>query len=1477
MSEPRPRIPRKRGRDLPPLAEIEARYTFDDSTRPTRWPWPDPPPSRPRFVQTQRPIEPIQMGPRVPPAPTFRPSAPVRSRVRGDDIASAATSIRSGLDLRTSYIEAMVWDKQPTGLFTDTISRSVNAPSGMMISPYTEYAYDGMFVPGTRDVSIGDQSEMRRSQYSLLSVLEPSRLWFMSPAASGYNHNDVRNTIQNSIQQNLNRAISTGVYEPLYVPFITYQDLELIYTRIREVNPYISSYNMFVSYSVAGRLPSTADSSPEELAEDPDARRIERAPTYPRYAQAELEELAFPMFDARFIKAINDSNIGLGRGVGELELEEEGRGQIPSDNVSDAYGAGTIQHSFFITFFPRGKSFRGGAFYPYIVDIGAFLMRMEKEDLERLLEITNNMGILNTSSVLEPKSTLCLELAINRALVEQGQAPITIPRKYIVRGRVETRDLDAICHELKIQILLKRCRASENINTRIKGSEKHGKEGPEVSIFLINDHYIHYQRTIEFSFPESDFGPEEKKKRRWSTREFLVHLHSKGYLRMMTPAEISRCRPEEDKIENYIEGPLDELELSAKYDTGTPGDYAQHTISELIDMYQVYENSEPMSEEVKKERDKEMKKINREYKSRYPFKGKPYYVVGLDTETCTRRDTSLRAYTGSFIVYRTKRQISRGLNEFEGEEVYGLETYKKVGKMNCYHEEPGIYLKQMLKNLTPMEGEVNAIIIAHNLGFDMPHVMKTFGAYNKHLGSRAKPKMIDYYREYDKIKHHWSFRDSLNVTGCSLAEFPARFGLTGEMVQFKFDFPYTFYGEEIADMLKVARGEVVSTFHKLLVHMKGYTEKPQNMEQEKRNAEAEENLRKAIDLSQAWITRPSGLALFHSYGPKLVDVKKLVTTYCDVDVEIMLQGWMKFNEDLEKDMGMPGARHITTAGWAFSHMLQHGALSGCAKLGGALRSYISNSIYGGRCLSRDNKAWMLQADPENPNSGWIYFDGVSLYPSAMEEIGEYPQGAPDLITDSIGDIRAARPKAVFYVLTVDIKENPNPLPFPILARKGEDGNTEYSNDHRGLMVLNMYDVEVLELFGFQEGRDFDIKRGVFWFTSGGNLRQVITEMFERRAILKDEKSRKPDGSDYTKEERKAQGMIKLCMNSCFGKKIQKCYQKNATYYVTTKENRIEILKEISEKYGDNLYSYETIFSGKLPFLTKQGKIGTREETHIIVTTTKSAYDYKNYCHLGSAVLSKARQIMARVFWSIYELEKKLSKPLVYYTDTDSILVDAEIIEDGSLKSVYYEKFGRELEGTWLGQFHSDFEPPAPHDKSYLPRSIKSCIIGKKNYCHLVQYKKKDGSFGTYYHNRMKGIPESIVRKLTLTDYERMYYGHTNTFDLLEGGKRVRFKYNKTKGEMKQVHKFKRKVKCLQVRSDEEDHFKASLTAILERHIGKVARWKQMKLEREERKAEKLKEKIVRKFEEAEETEPCGLSIQDLILQTSGPHPVALWV
>ena len=135
---------------------------------------------------------------------------------------------------------------------------------------------------------------------------------------------------------------------------------------------------------------------------------------------------------------------------------------------------------------------------------------------------------------------------------------------------------------------------------------------------------------------------------------------------------------------------------------------------------------------------------------------------------------------------------------------------------------------------------------------------------------------------------------------------------------------------------------------------------------------------------------------------------------------------------------------------------------------------------------------------------------------------------------------------------------------------------------------------------------------------------------------------------------------------------------------------------------------------------------------------------------------------------------------IYYQDTDSMHIDEDSLE--ALETIYRYKYGCELIGTKLTQFHSDFDTIADGNQikeayttnpsfKYNIWSEKLIALGKKSYLDIL----KDNLGNSGYHIRLKGIPNQCIlnyctnHNLTVEElYMKLYDGEEITFDLLDG-------------------------------------------------------------------------------------------------------------
>lgn len=124
---------------------------------------------------------------------------------------------------------------------------------------------------------------------------------------------------------------------------------------------------------------------------------------------------------------------------------------------------------------------------------------------------------------------------------------------------------------------------------------------------------------------------------------------------------------------------------------------------------------------------------------------------------------------------------------------------------------------------------------------------------------------------------------------------------------------------------------------------------------------------------------------------------------------------------------------------------------------------------------------------------------------------------------------------------------------------------------------------------------------------------------------------------------------------------------------------------------------------------------------------------------------------------------------IEYTDTDSMHIDFDKVD--ALADAFRVKYGSELVGKQLGQFHVDFEDLAKDGGEVWAK--ESYFLGKKTYIDELTDEK--GNVG--YHIRMKGIPGKCIGAKVKADYsgdplllyKDLYEGNPVKFDLKSGG------------------------------------------------------------------------------------------------------------
>lgn len=482
------------------------------------------------------------------------------------------------------------------------------------------------------------------------------------------------------------------------------------------------------------------------------------------------------------------------------------------------------------------------------------------------------------------------------------------------------------------------------------------------------------------------------------------------------------------------------------------------------------------------------------------------------------------------------------------------------------------------------------------------------------------------------------------------------------------------------------------------------------------------------------------------------DIKKLTIYYCQNDVDLLLNGLIIFEE-----MGMQlfddvsPLRFLTISSYSYNIMVRN-CFDKLNKYKGDIKNYIRRSIRGGRCMVRNNEK--VKAEGEI-----VDFDACSLYPSAMHRLllptgdcycSSDPNEVKRLFEENLMDENQLEANDIKYVsymiLNVKILNINKTRNFPLLSYQTKGINL-YTNEMIGKEVY-LTSIELEDFLIYQDG-EVEFLNAIYWKGNKDNrMSQYIAKCYNLR-------------KEYKKQGNPLQEVLKLFMNSSYGKTIQK----------DVKEEYKFVSPEKAETYLRNNY----------------GRIKEIIELNPSTSWIKLEGSSKPLavpCHIGALILGMSKRIMNEVMCLAED-----NSIDIYYQDTDSIHLNKKDV--GLLERLFNTKYQRKLIGSEMGQFHIDF----PLVKGKEPVSKKSIFLGKKAYIDCLY--NEDGD--RQYFIRMKGVPEDVIIN-TCNDmnisveelYERMYEGSEVDFNLLNSDKP---KFDFTKDFQIMVReKFSRKVK-----------------------------------------------------------------------------------
>ena len=425
---------------------------------------------------------------------------------------------------------------------------------------------------------------------------------------------------------------------------------------------------------------------------------------------------------------------------------------------------------------------------------------------------------------------------------------------------------------------------------------------------------------------------------------------------------------------------------------------------------------------------------------------------------------------------------------------------------------------------------------------------------------------------------------------------------------------------------------------------------------------------------------------------------------------------------------------------------------------GQLQQFLQGAVYGGRCMTKDNLRYKVNDLIDD-------FDACSLYPSAMarmftvQGIPEFykspdpemiysKDNLPDILVHAFTENQLRANKQRFYsqfVVDITITSIGVKRAFPLIVKRE---NNKQSNVNE---CVNMR-VDMIMLQDLIEFQDISFKLGDGYIWRGNRSHKIRTEiekLFDLRA-------------EYKKTGNPTQQVIKLIMNSAYGKSIQKPIK---TFLHFVKKDEYEWF--INDRYYQIHCDYP-IENGN----------------HLIELTKQKSNQFNNVL-FGVSVLSMSKRIMNEVMCLAEDLGIN-----IYYQDTDSMHIERNKVN--ILAEAFKNKYDRELIGeNIMGCFHGDFDEIKDAYANY------HISLGKKMYCDVLT----NDSGETSIHYRLKGIPQQVIQNYAnkhfngsiIALYEYLYEDENKIeFNLLDG--KVCMMFN-NRGDVMTRAKFLREVKA----------------------------------------------------------------------------------
>jgi hypothetical protein len=454
--------------------------------------------------------------------------------------------------------------------------------------------------------------------------------------------------------------------------------------------------------------------------------------------------------------------------------------------------------------------------------------------------------------------------------------------------------------------------------------------------------------------------------------------------------------------------------------------------------------------------------------------------------------------------------------------------------------------------------------------------------------------------------------------------------------------------------------------------------------------------------------------------------------YLKYDCLVLKYGLEKLRDSLLKICNIDCFEEYTISSFSNRYFSENGCFEDVYECKGVLREFLSKAVRGGRVAVLESEKKKLI------NRELVDYDACSLYPSAIHRICNefgFPKGeAKQIKTKNINELN----NYDYYVVSVKITKINKKQQIPFIDMKDENGILNYVNEVPKDGLYTVIDKITLEDYIKFHKIEYEILDGVYYNEGFNNtFGEYIEKLYNDRKTYK--KLKKSNNKQEATEGDVMQNLIKLILNSTYGKTIIK------------KSKSKTIIKPIDERFNNYIVNNFNTIHDITYINNRQVKI---KQNNLDKTSNLSI--------IGLMVLSMSKRIMNEVMGLANDLNIK-----VYYQDTDSMHIEKSQIK--KLEDEYYKQYNKVLNGSNLGNFHSDFDLDGAYEEVY---STESIFLGKKSYIDHLISKDKEGKTIEGWHIRLKGITKEGIQHA-----KEKYNNALELFKELSKGKEIEFVLN----------------------------------------------------------------------------------------------------